>query len=291
MLPTRNPGVVAPAMAIGAGLVWSLGVLTARLASHTDAWQYLIWRSIGILVVMETLSRLRGRTLQVKLAFTSGRHMLVANAGLLVASLMFVYALKNTKAANAAFLGSLTPFMAAVLSRAFLRERLTRVTIVASLVAAGGVLTMVVTDLEAGNMRGNVAAVCSSIGFAVYAVCIRSRPDVDWSPALTGYAVMLVALCAVVTVANGQPLVPPATDIGYALVHGGLLIVIGTTLFNAASRTVGAVAMTIFGQGEAVFIPIWVFLKFHERPQPATLIGGAIVLGAVIGKAVVDARA
>ena len=44
---TRVP-LVASVIAVGAGLVWSLGALMARIADRTDAWQYLIWRSVAI---------------------------------------------------------------------------------------------------------------------------------------------------------------------------------------------------------------------------------------------------
>jgi len=271
-------------------MVWSLGSLTARLAGHSDAWQYLIWRSVGIIIVMETVSVVRGRGLLLRTAYTSGRLMHLANAALLLASVAFVYALKNTTAANAAFLASITPLIATVLARVFLHERLTAVTVGAISVAICGLLLMVVTDLDAGNMKGNVAALFSSLGFAAYTVCIRSGPEIDWSPVLPGYAAMMVVMCGIVTLANGRSLAPPAADIGYALIHGGVLIVVGTIWYNAASKSVPAVAMTIFAQSETVFVPVWVFLRFAERPKPATLLGGAIVLAAVVGKAVLDAR-
>ena len=60
-------------MAFAAGLVWSLGALMARLSGDTDAWQYLIWRSIGILIVMELLTRARRRRPLLPIAYTSGR--------------------------------------------------------------------------------------------------------------------------------------------------------------------------------------------------------------------------
>lgn len=277
-------------MAFGAGLVWSLGALMARLAGETDAWQYLIWRSIGVVVVMEFLARARRRPPLLPIAYGSGRLMLLACGALLLASVAFVYALKNTTAANAAFLASITPLIAVVLARVFIGERLTRVTIGGIALALVGLLVMVTADLGAGNMAGNIAALFSSLGFAAYTVCIRSGPERDWSPVLPGYASMMIVLCAVVTILNGKPLVPPVADTIYALIHGGLLIVVGTILFNVASRTVPAVAMTIFAQSETVFVPIWIFLWFSERPKPATLVGGAIILAAVLGKAMLDAR-
>ena len=293
---TRTVGapVWSSVMALGAGAVWSLGALTARLAAHTNAWQYLIWRSIGIIVVIELLSvRTRGVAVTgsvLRRAYTSGWVMLVACWSLLVASLGFVYALKNTTAANAAFLASITPLIAVILARLVLGERLTGVTIGAIAVAFIGLVITVAADVGVGNMRGNVAAVLSSVGFAAYTVCVRSDPHRDWSPVMPGYASMMIVLCGVVCSMTGRTVFPPGADIGWALVHGGILIVVGTLLFNAASRDVPAVAMTVLAQTETVFVPLWIFLRFDEKPKAATLVGGAVILAAVLGKTVLDAR-
>ena len=288
--PTTRVPLLASVMAFSAGLVWSLGALMARVADQTDAWQYLIWRSIGIVIVMEVLTAVRRRPPLLPVAFRSGWLMHLACAALLLASVAFVYAVKNTTAANAAFLASVTPLIAVVLARVFLRERLTGATVGALVLALVGLLVMVVADLGAGNMAGNIAAVMSSVGFAIYAICVRSDPDRDWSPVLPGYGAMMIVLCVTVTVVNGNTLVPPMKDTVSALFHGGVLIVVGTLLFNLASRSVPAVAMTIFAQSETIFVPVWIFLAFSERPAPATLLGGAIILGAVVGKAVLDSR-
>ncbi len=282
--------LVPSLMALGAGLVWSLGALTTRLADSTDAWQYLMWRSLAILVAVEVLNRFRGRGSTLSLAFNSGWLMLAASVSLLSASVFYIYALKTTTAANTAFLASMTPLMAAILARAWLKEHLTRVTIGAAAAAMVGVAIMVVADLGAGRMSGNVAAVFSSVGFAAYTVCIRSDPGRDWTPVLPGYALMLVVAGSLVTMAGGRPLVPPIADIGYAAIHGALFIVIGTMLFNHASRTIPSAAITVFAQTETVAIPVWIFLAFGERPSLATAIGAIIILAAVVTKALLDTR-
>ena len=53
----------------------------------------------------------------------------------------------------------------------------------------------VVSDLQAGNMVGNVSALMSSVGFALYTVCLRTDPHRDWSPVLPGYGLMMVLVC------------------------------------------------------------------------------------------------
>ncbi len=286
---TRVP-IVASLLVAAAGLVWSLGAVTARLAKHTDAWQYLVWRSIGVLIVMEVMTLAKRQKPLMPQAYRTGRMMQMATFGLLLASLSYVYALKNTTAANAAFLSSLTPLVAAVLGRVVLKERLSRVTIGCITVALGGLLLMVLSDLNAGNMVGNAAAMMSSFGFGIYMICIRSSAARNWSPVLPGYAVAMIALCGTVTLINGKTLLPPLFDILMAMLHGGAFIVIGTLLFNVASKSVPAVGMAVLSQVENVFVPVWIFVWFSDIPKATALIGGAIILSAVLTKAVLDAR-
>jgi drug/metabolite transporter (DMT)-like permease len=281
--------LVASVFALSAGLVWSFGGVTARSADHSDAFQYLIWRSVGIIVVIELIARWRRRPAVTPQAFTSGRMMLLADVMLLLASIAFVYALKTTTAANAAFLASMTPLIAGVFARAFLGERITRATTIAIAIALVGLVVTVWGDLEAGDMVGNVAAVMSSVGFAGYTVCVRTDPHRDWSPVMPGYAVMMIAICSVVTVAGGKTLVPPAGDVAFGLLHGGVFIVVGTLLFNVAARQVPAVAMVVFAQTETIFVPVWTYVFLAETPSGTSMLGGAIILAAVIGKAVYDA--
>jgi drug/metabolite transporter, DME family len=286
----RRIPLVASAMALTAGAVWSFGAIIARLADGSDAFQYLIWRSIGIIIVVELIARFRGKPVQVVRAYTSGRLMLTANVMLLIASLGFVYAVKTTTAANAAFFGSTTPVFGALVARVVLRERLDRVTITSVLVAFVGLFVMVAGNLSGGNMVGNLAALSAALGFAGYTVCVRSDPDEDWSPVLPGYGVMMIAICGLVVVSHGDPLVPPASDLWWAVLHGGVFIVVGTFLYNIASRRVPAAAMTVFAQTEMVLVPVWAYLVLSEVPKTTTVIGGLIIVSAIVGKAIVDAR-
>jgi drug/metabolite transporter (DMT)-like permease len=101
---------------------------------------------------------------------------------------------------------------------------------------------------------------------------------------------MMIVVCAAVTLANSKPLVPPTSDVMWALLHGGVIIVIGTFLFNRASKQVPAAAMTVFAQSEMVLVPVWSILLLDERPKGTTLVGGIIIFVAIMGKAIIDAR-
>jgi DME family drug/metabolite transporter len=291
---TARVVTLAPIMALTAGALWSFGTVLARVADRSDAFQYLTWRSLGIIVVVEAWALIAGKPQSTLRAFTSGRRMMAANVALLLASIGFVYAVKTTSAANAAFLGSMAPLFGVVVARVFLGERIPIRTYVAIAVAFAGLIVMVVGDLQAGdfadNVVGNLAALLSAAGFAFYAAIVRSAPERDWSPVLPGYGVMMIAICATVTLADGKNLVPPVSDISLALVHGAVFIVGGTLIFNVASRHVPAAAMTLFAQTELVLLPIWAYLLLSETPTASTLLGGSIIVVAVVSMAVLDTR-
>ena len=289
MSSARIP-IVASLLALGAGAVWSLGGITAKVADGADPFQYLVWRSVAVIVVVEVLSFLQRKPAPTLTAYRSGRTMIIANVMLFIASFGFVYAVKTTSPANAAFLGSTVPIFGALLAWVILRERLNWVTIVAIVVAFIGLLVTVVGDLGSGTMVGNLAALSSAVGFAGYTVCVRSDRDRDWSPVLPGYAVMMIVVCGTVTLAKGNPLVPPTGDLLLALLHGGVIIVLGTYMFNHASKQVPAAVMTLFAQTEMVLVPVWSITLLGERPKTMVLLGGCIIFVAILGKAVYDAR-
>ena len=214
---------------------------------------------------------------------------MTANFGLLLASLTFIYAVKTTTAANASFLGSITPLVAVVLARFVLGERLSRVTLGAIVVAFVGLIVTVFGDLHAGNMIGNIAALMASVGFAIYTISVRSDPDADWSPVLPGYAAMMIVLCSVITLAHGKTLFPPAGEIGLG---SGARCGVHRRRHHAVQPRVEASA----GGSDDRSSPRPRWCSFHcgsswcwvKHPRPATIVGGAIIFAAVVGKAILD---
>jgi DME family drug/metabolite transporter len=174
----------------------------------------------------------------------------------------------------------------------FLGERILWRTYLAIAIALVGLAIMFAggADAAGNDMLGNIAALGSAAGFAFYAAIVRSAPDRDWTPVLPGYGVIMIVICSVITLANGDSFVPPAPDIGLAVAHGAVFIVGGTLIFNSASRTIPAAQMTVFAQTEMVLVPVWAFLLLSERPSASALIGGCLIVVAVVGMALLDVR-
>lgn len=283
--------LVGSAMALAAGTLWSFGVITVRYAEVADPFQYLVWRSGGVLVAMEAIALATGGGLLLPRFLRTDRLGFVAASGLVLAAVAFLIALKTTTVANAVFFSSTSPLQTAILARIVLGERIGGPGTVAIGIGLAGLAVMAGGDLGSGNWTGNVAALLSALGFAVYAVSIRVAQARDWAPTLAGYGLLTFLVCLAVTLVNGRPVVLPALDAGMALIHGAVLIGLGTILFNRASRVVPAVGLTVLAQTETVFAPLWVYLIFAETPKATSLIGGSLILTAILVKALWQPRA
>ena len=102
---SRTP-LIGSALALAAGVLWSFGVLTVRFAETADPFQYLIWRAIGVIVVMEAISLVQGGGFLMRRFLQTDALGLIAAAGLVLAAVAFVFALKQTTVANAVFFAS-----------------------------------------------------------------------------------------------------------------------------------------------------------------------------------------
>ena len=293
-LPATRSYWAGALLALLAGTMWSFGGITVRYAPDSDPWQYLIWRSIGLFVAVEAWNLIQGRGTLISRFLTGGWLGFWASVCLSFAAIFFVYALKATSIAYAIFLASVTPLISMVLARIILGEKLTWASILAIMLGLAGLAVMV---SGAGSevdrpptLKGNIGALGSSLAFALYSICVRLAPGRDFSPSLSGLALLTFVICVVVTLAQGKTLVPPRQDILMAMLHGAVFIGVGIACFNAAASQVPAVGLTVLAQTETLLSPVWALLILAEFPSRYTLAGGFLILTGVLISAMAGPR-
>jgi DME family drug/metabolite transporter len=277
-------------LVLAAGLCWSFTGLMMRLATHSDAWQYLGYRSIGIGLTAVLWGRWQGGSGPIAGLIGLRSLGLAAVLAISLASTTFILAAKSTTIANTLFLSSCSPLLAAILGFVFLGEGLSRQILAAIGVGMIGIIVMVSGEISAGNQFGNLMAFCSALGFAGYTTCLRRAGGRDLSSVVFGYASLTAILAVAATLAGGRPLLPPAADILIALLNGIVPLGIGTIFYQKGAPFIPAVGLAFLSQTEAVFGPLWVWLFLGETPLPSTLAGGAIILSAVIVMALAGAN-
>jgi drug/metabolite transporter (DMT)-like permease len=275
------------AVVLAAGLFWSFTGLLVRFASSSDAWQYLGYRSIGAALFFYLYSRWRGRPAPLRDFLALGPLGWLAMVAVLLASLCYIFALKTTTVANTLFLSSCSPLVTAALGWFVLRERPGLVGTLAIAVGLAGV-TLMLSGAGGGaaSLFGNLLAFGSACMFALYNVCLRRGAGRDFGPTMYVYALVALAMCVVATLVTGRPLAPPIADIALALVNGFVFIGVGSALFIRGAAHVPAAGLAVLSQTEAIFGPLWVALVIGEVPSALAILGGVLILGAVVAMAV-----
>lgn len=277
------------ALVVVAALMWSLMSLAIRLIEGADTWQVLFWRSAGMVPVLVVLILARSGGLWAPLRAV-GLAGVIGGAGLVAAFAGAIFAVQTTTVANAVFLYAASPFLAAILGWLILGEKVAPATWAAIGLAGVGIFLMVREGLSLGMGAGSAAALLSAAGFAAFTLALRWRRLGDMYPALLIGALMSMGVAAMVTLSGGGTLAVSLHDAGLALAAGAVLLGMGLALYTLGSRAVPAAELTLLAMIEVLLAPVWVWLVVGETASPGTWIGGAVLLAAVAGNALVGLR-
>ena len=268
------------AMVAASGVIFSFTAITYRAVDDATDWQFLAYRGGSTALAMLALVALRRRSRPVRFGGTS-RRTIFAGLVLAVTSMLYILALGRTSAATTLFLLAAAPIFAALFGWVLLRERVRRPTAIATGVTMIGVAVMVGTGLDAGSGVGVLLAALIPVLVGLYNVLLRAEGEIDpVVPALIAGSALAVVAGIIAKVDSGLSI--SWHDAGLATITGGLALGIGLPLFNLGHRSVPAAMVSLLLMTEVVLAPLWVWIWPGETPRVGTLIGGAIVLAAVV---------
>ncbi|MCY4284179.1 MAG: DMT family transporter [Thiotrichales bacterium] len=273
-------------LVLAAGVMLSIAGITLRHIESASGWQILFYRSLTFCIVIALWLTFRYRA-RVGRAFVAvGRPGLVVALSLGLGSTCYVFALLLTTVANALFLISAAPFMAAVLGWIVLRERVRPATWLTMTVALVGIAIMVFHGVQSGRLLGNLVALGTPISFAIMLVVLRRAGHRDMLPAIC----LAGVVGAVLGFAMSDTLVLSRHDLALCLFLGVFQYAGGFILITLGARYLPAAEVALISLAEVVLAPVWVWIGVGEVPAALTLVGGGIVLAAVVAQALTGMR-
>ncbi len=255
-----------------------------------DAATTLFWRGIftALAIVAFIVWRERERTFE---AFWR-----IGRAGLWIAVFQaasmacFLTSLQYTTVANNSIIFGTGPFITAGLAWLLIGERPTLATLLFSAIALLGAVIVMGGSFSIVNpnqLIGDGLAVLMTVAFAIKTVLIRQHRDVPMVPSAC-LGVMLGSLGAI-------PFVETWTlslgELGLFALFGFTQQGAGLILTTIGVQRVPAAHSALLMALDLPLAPLWVWLALGERPGPLSLIGGAIVLAAILGHILVTTRA
>ena len=271
------------------GLGLSFGGLIVRHITIADDWQIVFYRSTVVTLLLLLLIALRDRGAVPQTFRRCGWPGIYAGLSISVAMVTFILSVNATSVAYTLFVLAVAPFLAAVLGWLLLRERVRRATWMAMIVALAGVTIMVWHGVTGGSLYGNLMALLTALGFAGFTVALRFGRQTDMMPAVCMAGAFSAIAGAVVVTLSGAGFTVSLADIGYSVLYGAL-IAIGLAVFTVGGRAVPAAVLALLSLTETLFGPVWVWLFLNEVPHATTLIGGAVLMSAIVWQAISSMR-
>lgn len=272
---------------IGAGLCWSMGGLVVRSLTLQDAWAIVFWRSIFMaLFVAVVLVILHGRSILTEVRGI-GPAGCVAAVCLAAQIYFFILALHNTSTAHTFVLMSIAPLVTALAGRLILGERVAWSTWIAIGVALAGIGVMFGDGFAAQSGRahliGNLFALGIPLAYACQIVAVRQvRGNAGARPNLLP-TILVGGLVAAAPAALLAPSLTASTpDMLLLAFMGCIQLGLGCLLMTLAVPHLRAAEMGLLALLETILAPLWVWLGVGETPGTAALIGGTMIIGALL---------
>ena len=277
-------------LVLAAGICWSSMGLGIRHIEVANVWQILFFRSIALTPLLLLVLTLRARGNPLPIIQKAGLAGGVGGISLVFAFSGGILAVQTTSVANAMFLFAAAPFFAAVLGWLVLKEHVRNATWISMMAALVGIVIMVWEGISIGRIIGNVAALISALGFAIFTISLRWKKLEDMLPTvfLAGLFAIIIAgaLCQI----KGYWLDVPKRDIWIALALGVFQVGAGLILYTLGSKVVPSAELALLSMTEVVFGPFWVWLFLGETAGVYTLLGGMILLIAIASNALSGLR-
>ncbi len=270
------------ALALFGALVLTPDTLFMRL-SGMSGYQMVAWRGLLMGAIMLTAWMLTSRDRRADAALLLGGAGLIVLACQYVNATLFNLAIATAPVAVVLFAVATIPVFAAIFARIVFNEPTrpaTWLTIAAVLTGIG----MAVFGTEAGGIGldlnaalGALAGLFVAAAMALNFVMLRHHPAlsvllvIGAGGALSGFTGLIVTGPAAMTEGSVWPII----------LTGAVILPLSFGSLSLASRHTHASNVSLLLLLETVLGPLWVWWGIGERPTPAMLLGGAIVIGSL----------
>ncbi len=256
----------------------SFGGLIVKSFEGANLWQILFWRSAFFSIVVLFFLFLNYKKNFFNSIYKIGIPGFFGGIVLSCGYAGYVFAMYNTTVANANFIIQTQTIFLAIFGYIFLKEKVSILTIISIILAFSGIFLMLGGSLTSGQMVGNIAAFIMPISFAVLILTVRKYPNVDMIPLQ-----LIAGIGAIILGYLFSPqIIVSSYDIFLGFIAGFFQVGLGFIFITIGAKTTPSALVGIIMLTEAILGPLWAWLFINETPPLVVLVGGLIVLIAVI---------
>ena len=256
----------------------SFGGLIVKSFEGSTLWQILFWRSLfftGVIIIF-LFFNYKGNIFGA--IFKSGIPGLFGGIILSIGFASYVFAMYETTVANTNFIIQTQALFLAIFGYVFLKEKISKLTLTCIVLAVAGIIVMLGNSLTPGQMTGNLVAFIMPISFAILILIVRKYPKVDMIPLqlVAGIFATLIGLFM------SPSIFVSSNDVLLGFTAGFFQVGLGFIFITIGARSTPSAFVGIIMLTEAVLGPFWAWMFANENAPLSVLIGGAVVITAVV---------
>lgn len=279
---TRATGL---ALMVAAPVLWSSAGVVTRHIQSAAPFEQVFWRSLFAFAFVFSVLVFQKKH-PWKAVRAAGVPGLLSGLMWAVMFTAFLFALSMTTTANALVVMAVSPLLTAIFAWLFLKDPLPTRTWIAAGAVLLGIAWMFSAQLSA-HYAGMAVAFIIPVAAAINVVVLRaSHTHLDLVP-----AVMLGgALSCLIALPFALPFSSSGRDLGMLAFLGFFQLGLPCMLLVLSSRALTAPEIALLGLLEVVLGPLWAWLGAGEEPGRATLVGGTVVVAALVMNEVAAVR-
>ena len=270
--------IPGPIMVFFGALSLSFGGLIVKSFEGSTLWQILFWRSFFFIIVVLIFLLITYQKRILNALHVSGLPGFIGGIILSIGFVSYVFAMYETTVANTNFIIQTQTLFLAIFGYIFLKEVISKLTLLCIFIAISGILIMLGGSISPGQMTGNLVAFIMPISFAILIIIVRKFPNVDMIP------LQLVAGIFAMTIGflMSPTILISLKDIFLGFLAGFFQLGFGFIFITIGARTTPSALVGIIMLTEAVLGPFWAWMFVNENLSLPVLIGGLTVIFAVI---------
>ena len=262
------------------GFCLSWGGFIIRSFEQATVWQILLLRSVFFMVALMIFLIATYKKNTIKIIKDAGYPAVIGGLVMSLSFIAFVVSMSITTVANVVFIISTQTMFLAIFGYFYLKEKISLLSFFAILLAMGGITIMVGDSLSAGTFFGNIVALVIPINFSILVMIIRKNKNLDMVPAIFYSGIFSIIYGLILS----ESFIFTNHDILMGFFLGVPQLAFGFICITIGSRTTPSTTIGLLMLTETLFAPIWVWLFLNEIPPISVLIGGIVIILAIIFK-------
>ena len=262
------------------GFCLSWGGFIIRSFQEATVWQILLLRSVFFMIALMIFLTATYKKNTIKIIKDAGYPAVLGGLVMSLSFIAFVVSMSITTVANVVFIISTQTMFLAIFGYFYLKEKVSLVSFFSILLAMGGITIMIGDSLSSGSFLGNIVALAIPINFSILVMIIRKNKNLDMVPAIFYSGIFSIIYGLILS----ESLVFTSHDILMGFFLGVPQLAFGFICITIGSRTTPSTTIGLLMLTETLFAPIWVWIFLNEIPPLSVLIGGCVIIAAIILK-------